>query len=157
LFIPPPSFPPTVEFTSLYDGALVDGSGLVPVRVKASDKDGTISQVELWINGRLSSSSTEEKLALDIGYGVDTLVLEARAYDNAGAESISKITVVQINQPKIEAENCDVAHGKVLSGSSASGGYYVRLDSSSSLNCPVTGTAGIYSLAFPVKAAEKAA
>jgi len=83
--------PPTSRFASPADGASVK-SGF-PVQVEATDNT-RVDRVELWINGVLQSSGTIPPYFFSTPALPDgPAMLEARAYDNRGDVTTSRITV----------------------------------------------------------------
>ena len=68
----------------------------IPFEVIASDNDGTISKVEIYVNGLLTSTLTTSPYKDSVTIHPGDNVLEARAYDNKGKYSTSKI-IVRIN------------------------------------------------------------
>ena len=99
----PVNDPPTVAITAPLDGGIVDGTdGTVEVTADASDDDGTVMQVEFFVNGTsigvdLSdvggwSASWDSTLVSDGDY-----TLSATATDNMGSMRTDSITVTVDN------------------------------------------------------------
>jgi hypothetical protein len=88
---------PTVSITAPATGATV--SGLVTVRVAATDNSGTVQRVELYKNGTLFATDTSAPFDLPWASeqganGTTTLV--ARAYDPSGNQRDSATTTVTV-------------------------------------------------------------
>jgi thermitase len=77
--------PPNVSITSPVDGATVSGN--VSVTVSASDNAGTVTKVELYVDGKLKSTSTSGSFTMKWNTRKESAgmhVLQCRAYDAAG-------------------------------------------------------------------------
>jgi hypothetical protein len=89
--------PPTVSITAPASGATV--SGMVTVRVAATDNSGTVQRVELYKNGTLFATDTSAPF--DISWPSEqgangTTTLFARAYDPSGNKRDSATTTVTV-------------------------------------------------------------
>lgn len=86
---------PNVEITTPdFNKSYPSGTNSVEVSAMASDTDGSITKVEFYLNGELSSTDTEAPFTATIGNLQDSIYsVNAKAFDNKGA-SVSSSTIV---------------------------------------------------------------
>lgn len=102
------NLPPVVNITSPSDGATFQADDRISIRVNASDPDGTISKVTLYINDVEMDSKTILPYTFTWNIPKGVHVIYAKAIDNKGRETVSdKITlealptsVAEISQAK---------------------------------------------------------
>jgi RHS repeat-associated protein len=95
----PPNQPPTVQITSPADGSTLDASANLAITANASDPDGSVNQVEFYVNGASIGTATSgtggfSKPWLNATPG--TYVLTAIATDNGGASTTSVAVTVRL-------------------------------------------------------------
>jgi predicted esterase len=89
---------PTVFFTSpAYKHEVTEGA-TVPVKVEATDKDGRIDKVEVYLNGKRVETLKGNKLSTTIKAPKGDSKIEAIAYDDKG-KTATATTVVRVNIP----------------------------------------------------------
>nr|QCD26741.1 cellulase GH5 [Flavobacterium sp. AUG42] len=88
---------PTVVLTSpLNNTSLVSGTA-VQLKATASDSDGTVSQVEFFVNGTSIGKDTSSPYAINWTPTTGSYTLTAKATDNAGSSTTSTAIVVTAN------------------------------------------------------------
>lgn len=89
--------PPVARIVAPRSGtAFVEGA-VISIRAEASDPDGKITRLNLLVDGRVASTSSEGALAFDwkeAGAGLHRLT--ATAQDDGGAESVSPVVTVLV-------------------------------------------------------------
>ncbi|MGD9998944.1 MAG: N,N-dimethylformamidase beta subunit family domain-containing protein, partial [Ilumatobacteraceae bacterium] len=97
---PPSNQSPTVEITSPSTGAVVVVGTSVPVTVAASDADGTIARVEFLAGGAPFAERTVAPFSATwVPTTAGTVLLSARATDDAGASTTSADVSVVVQAP----------------------------------------------------------
>jgi subtilisin family serine protease len=100
LAAPVDQVPPTATITSPTDGQTVSGS--VPVSVTAADDVGSVTSVELYVNGVLTSTDTAAPWAFSWDSGAvstGTYQLTVIATDDSGNRGTSAPVSVSVNNP----------------------------------------------------------
>jgi len=91
------NIPPTVSISSPSSGAVYQDNDMVPIVANADDSDGTISKVEIIVNGNVAKTLT----TFPYGYFWENpqagqYIIGARAYDNNGASALSQAVVITV-------------------------------------------------------------
>ena len=87
--------PPSVAFTAPTSGASVP-AGSVAVTVSASDTDGTVSSVQLYVDGTSAGTDTTSPYSWTVTLAAGAHTLRAVATDNGGATGESSIPVTAV-------------------------------------------------------------
>lgn len=93
---------PTISFINPTDGSAQAYPGHYVIRTAAADADGSVANVEFFVNGRLIDSTGDAPYStswFNVAAGNYTLV--ARATDDDGASTLSTINVT-INAPEVD-------------------------------------------------------
>lgn len=98
---PPPPPPPTTNqppsaLVSLPGGSAYTAPATFDVDAHASDPDGTISKVELYINGKFAGSAVGTFVTFSIYEPAGTYSINIVATDNAGAKTTSNTVTVTV-------------------------------------------------------------
>ena len=95
-----PNAPPTVTITNVPDGTnLLVGGFIVSVGASAAD-DASVARVEFYDNGVLRLTDTTSPYGgLMVDFTVGTHSITARAYDGAGANTLSAPVTVNVTNP----------------------------------------------------------
>ena len=90
IVVEPANLPPVVSLAEPGAGSRFETGSVIPMSASASDADGTIAKVEFYAGAMLVGSDTASPY--EIGWtaaGAGTYTLSAKAWDNAGASTIS--------------------------------------------------------------------
>lgn len=91
------NYAPTVNITAPTNGATMNNGDNVVIAADASDSDGTVSQVEFFVDGVSVGVDTSSPYSTNWTIGVGTYQLTAVATDNNGATSTSAMVSVTGN------------------------------------------------------------
>lgn len=95
-----PNQPPTVTLTTTAGAGSLSAPASLALEVEATDRDGTVAQVEFYANGGLLGATSDEPYLWNLrGLDVGTYVFKARAVDNAGAAAESAPVTVVVTPP----------------------------------------------------------
>lgn len=93
----PTNLAPTVAITSpLNNTSLVSGTA-IQIKATAGDSDGTVSQVEFFVNGISIGKDTSSPYAINWTPSAGSYSLTAKATDNASSSTISSAVTVTAN------------------------------------------------------------
>ncbi|GGJ46129.1 cellulase family glycosylhydrolase [Deinococcus roseus] len=88
VFGTPPNPAPTVSFTSPTEGQVFAAGSTINVAVSASDSNGTVSKVDLYVDGVLKGTDTTAPYTFSVpGLASGGHTLKATATDNGGASN----------------------------------------------------------------------
>ncbi|WP_162129531.1 BNR-4 repeat-containing protein [Algibacter luteus] len=93
----PANNPPLVNITSPTNGASFNDGDVVTISADASDSDGTVSQVEFFVNGSSVGIDTSSPYSLNWTIGVGSYDISAVARDNESATGSSSVVTVTGN------------------------------------------------------------
>jgi hypothetical protein len=97
---PAPNAPPVVSLTSPADGVTVNPSTPVNIAATASDVDGTITNVDLYVDGvKIASDTTSPYTFTWQSAATGTHTVKAIAYDDDGASATSAQRTVTVTAP----------------------------------------------------------
>ncbi len=88
--------PPTVEITSPTNNQNTGDSSLLTINATALDADGAVVRVEFYANGNLIGTSTGNPYAILWNAAPGTYTLTAKAFDDAGAATVSAPVTVTV-------------------------------------------------------------
>jgi hypothetical protein len=94
--------PPTVSITAPVNGAIIVAPAQVTITATAGDPDGTISNVEFYVNGNLVGSDNSSPYSFNWTSVAGPTTITAKAFDNASAQTTSagvQITVANAGVP----------------------------------------------------------
>jgi len=90
--------PPTVSLTAPANGASYTAPANITLDTTASDSDGTISKVEFYNGADLINTDTSAPYSYNwAGVSAGIYTLTAKAYDNAGASTVSAPITITVN------------------------------------------------------------
>ncbi len=101
-----PNIPPSVTITNPIPGTVFTAPASFPIAATASDSDGTVAQVEFFVNGGsigIASSSPYSANASNLSSANYTLA--AVATDNLGAKATNSISVIVNSPPSVTVTN----------------------------------------------------
>lgn len=91
---------PVVSISSPANGSVYVAPATVGVSIEATDSDGTISKVDLFINDALHVSLTTAPYTTTVSnFNAGTWRLRAIAYDNSGTNTQTGTTTITVNAP----------------------------------------------------------
>jgi len=96
---PPANIPPTVSITAPANGAGFLVGAVVNITAIAADADGTVSQVEFFVNGVSVGVDNTSPFAVNWTATIGQKNLTAVVTDNNGATTTSSIVVINVNSP----------------------------------------------------------
>ena len=103
----PANQPPAVSLTSPSNGASFNAPASVSVTAPATDMDGTIAKVEFYAGSTLVSTDTSNPFSATWNSSTaGTFTLSAKAFDSAGASTISSgvnVTLRRSRSPRSDA------------------------------------------------------
>ena len=107
---------PSVAITSPSSGATYDEPASFNVDVSASDTDGSITKVELRLNGSLEATDYEAPYGFSVSdLSEGSYTVQVRAYDNQGASASETISIVvegvELSELMTEAETRNAHSG----------------------------------------------
>jgi len=90
--------PPTISLWSPSNGATLQAPGLMQLRVVASDPDGSVTKVEYFRNGIFLGAVTTPPFSANwTNVPAGTYTMTAKAFDNAGATTVSTGRTVTVH------------------------------------------------------------
>lgn len=98
---------PEVNIITPSDGLTMLPNLALELKAKAADRDGKVERVEFYVDGVLATDSLrkteepDEYLATLKGLGLGTHQIQAKAFDNEGAVTVSKAVQVKVDIPLI--------------------------------------------------------
>lgn len=91
------NLPPEIRITSPKEGDEFFVGDEITVRAEALDRDGTVNRVEFFINGILFKSVTSKPYQVNItDLKAGDYTINAKAYDNAGAATVSNGVQIRV-------------------------------------------------------------
>ncbi|HXC03254.1 MAG TPA: Ig-like domain-containing protein [Bacteroidia bacterium] len=91
--------PPTVSITAPANGSSFTAPAVVHITVTAADVDGTVAQVEFFVNGVSIGVVTTAPYQVNWTSVIGTANLTAKATDNKGAVTTSAVVTINIANP----------------------------------------------------------
>jgi hypothetical protein len=99
-----PNVPPTVSLTAPSDGATYAAPADIALSANATDSDGAVTKVEFYQGATKLGEDTNGADGWTCtwsGVGVGSYSLTAKAYDDAGASTVSTAVNVTVNAPNV--------------------------------------------------------
>ncbi len=93
--------PPTISITSPLNGDLFVAPAVVTITANASDPNGTVSNVNFYVNGSLVGSDATSPYSFNWTSVIGTAVITAKATDNQGAQTTSAGVTISVADPNI--------------------------------------------------------
>ena len=125
---PEPNKPPTVSITSPSNNASIEKGETVQITVTASDPDGSISNVTIFIDNVEEDSFNSPPYSLTVSTDeaeVGSHIVKAEATDNEGAKATAQITVTITESDPPTVTTADITE---ITGATATGGGDVTDD-----------------------------
>jgi hypothetical protein len=94
------NLPPTAKITRPLDGATFLETEAIAMRAQASDSDGTITKLEILLDGNVIGTKAGAVLELSYEAEAGEHILTARATDNTGATGLSAPVHILVRHPE---------------------------------------------------------
>ncbi|MEQ8580454.1 MAG: polysaccharide lyase family 7 protein [Marinoscillum sp.] len=114
----PGNTPPSVSITSPADGASFNEGDNLSITANAADSDGTVSQVEFFVNGSSVGIDTSSPFSTNWVVGVGSYNLTAVATDNQSASATSATVTITGNSV---GQGTDLYVSNIVTGSQGAG------------------------------------
>ena len=93
--------PPTINITSPSNGDLYIAPAVVTISANANDPNGTVSQVQFYVNGVLVGSDASAPYSFNWTGVIGQANITAKATDNLGAQTTSAGVLISVADPNI--------------------------------------------------------
>ena len=93
--------PPTINITSPSNGDLYIAPAVVTINANANDPNGTVSQVQFYVNGVLVGSDASAPYSFNWTGVIGQANITAKATDNLGAQTTSAGVLISVADPNI--------------------------------------------------------
>lgn len=150
---------PTVAITSPAGGSSYLPGESITIRADASDTDGSISNVQFFVNGVPEGApDTAPPYAVVFTPGISgSYELSARAEDNSGNFTLSSPTIVQVVSDAAPTINFDISTGNTLGTGTFADPYIVRVNQGFSITTEADDDNGLLSVTLTRNSATVAA
>jgi hypothetical protein len=106
---------PTIRISYPSTGAILTEPATFPIDVDASDADGTVARVDLYVNGELTGTDTAPPFSFVPTLGAGKYTIGVAAHDNLDATAADAITIEVI---PAERPGHNLAYGRPVTSSS---------------------------------------